>query len=93
MSPLLTLLLSFGFCFLIYKCSVKNSEVNRLGNKITYSLCVFLMMMAITFTFASMYEIPEVEGLLMNKKVFGLILGVLVGFFTSLLYFFFLRIW
>ena len=60
------------------------------GNKLTYSLCVFLMMMAITFTFASMYEIPEVEGFLMNKKLFGLILGVLVGFFTSLLYFFFL---
>ena len=89
-SPLLTLIISFGFYLIIYKCSVKNSQATKLGNKITYSLCVFLMMMAITFTFASMYEIPEVEGFLMNKKLFGLILGVLVGFFTSLLYFFFL---
>ena len=61
-----------------------------MGNKITYSLCVFLMMMAITFTFASMYDIPEVEGLFMSKKLFGLMLGVLVGLITSLLYFFFL---
>lgn len=64
--------------------------MRRLGNKITYSLCVFLMMMAITFTFASMYDIPEVEGLFMSKKLFGLMLGVLVGLITSLLYFFFL---
>ena len=89
-SPLLTLIISFLFYFIIYKCSVKNSQATKLGNKITYSFCVFLMMMAITFTFASMYEIPEVEGFLMNKKLFGLILGVLVGFFSSLLYFFFL---
>ena len=75
---------------IIYKFSVKNSNVRRLGNKLTYSLCVFLMMMAITFTFASMYEIPEVEGLFMSKKLFGLMLGVLVGLITSLLYFFFL---
>ena len=89
-SPLLTLIISFVFYFIIYKCSVKNSQATKLGNKITYSFCVFLMMMAITFTFASMYEIPEVGGFLMNKKLFGLILGVLVGFFSSLLYFFFL---
>ena len=75
---------------IIYKFSVKNSDVRRFGNKLIYSLCVFLMMMAITFTFASMYEIPEVEGLFMSKKLFGLILGVLVGFFTSLLYLFFI---
>ena len=90
MSPLLTLILSFGFYLIIYKFSVKNSDVRRFGNKLIYSLCVFLMMMAITFTFASMYEIPEVEGLFMSKKLFGLILGVLVGFFTSLLYLFFI---
>ena len=80
------------------------------GNKLTYSLCVFLMMMAITFTFASMYQIQEVfevqsvqlcrcviygcfkvDGVLMiNNKVFGIILGILVGFFSALIYFFFL---
>ena len=68
------------------------------------------MMMAITFTFASMYQIQEVfevqsvqlcryviygcfkvDGVLMiNNKVFGIILGILVGFFSALIYFFFL---
>ena len=42
------------------QCSIKNAKVWSTGNKLTYSLCVFLMMMAITFTFASMYQIQEV---------------------------------
>ena len=92
------------------QCSIKNAKVWSTGNKLTYSLCVFLMMMAITFTFASMYQIQEVfevqsvqlcryviygcfkvDGVLMiNNKVFGIILGILVGFFSALIYFFFL---
>ena len=62
-SPLLTLILTFGFYLLIYKYSVKNKNVWSTGNKISYSLCVFLMMMAITFTFASMYDLEEVNSI------------------------------
>ena len=62
-SPLLTLILTFGFYLLIYKYSVKNKNVWSLGNKISYSFCVFLMMMAITFTFASMYDLEEVNSI------------------------------
>ena len=89
-SPLFTLILTFACYLFIYKFSVKSKKIWSVTNKLTYSFCVFMMMMAITFTFASMYQIEEVEGLMMNKKVFGVILGVLVGFFSALLYFFFI---
>ena len=59
-SPFLTLVLTFGCYLFIYKFSVKSSNVWSIRNKLTYSFCVFMMMMAITFTFASMYQIQEV---------------------------------
>ena len=90
-SPLLSLLMSFFLYFLLYKFAVKNRDPKRIRNKLFYSFCVFLIFMAITFTFSNMlkYENLEVEGRIMNKKVFSLILGVLVGFLCSCVFFFF----
>ena len=91
-SPVLSLVMTFSFYFLLYKFAVKDKDPKRIPNKLFYSFCVFLIFMAITFTFTNMlkYEALEVEGIIMNKKVFSLILGVLVGFLCSCLFFFFI---
>jgi len=91
-SPFLTLVMSFILYFILYKFAIKNREPKDTRNKVSYSFCVFLIFMAITFTFSNMQkaEALEVEGLIMSKKLFSLILGILIGFLCACLYFFFL---
>jgi len=91
-SPTLSLFLSFVLYFLLYKFAVKEKDPKVTWNKITYSLCVFLISLAVTFTFSNMLELEElkVEGLIMSKNVFGVVLGTLIGFFSACVFFFFI---
>ena len=91
-SPLLSLIMSFILYFLLYKFAVKKRDPRKILSKLFYSFCVFLIVMAVTFTFTNMlkFESLKVEGKIMNKKVFSLILGTLVGFLCSCLFFFFI---
>ena len=68
-SPFLTLVMSFSFYFLLYKFAIKDREPRQTRNKLSYSFCVFLIFMAITFTFTNMLktEALEVEGLIMSR--------------------------
>lgn len=77
-SPMPSLLTSF----LLYKFVVKNRIPKPIWKKIFYSFFLFLIFMAITFTFSNMWKYEFVY-------VFSLILGELVIFLCFWIFIFF----
>ena len=99
-SPAFSLVLSFAIYSYLYRLAliillpltlrvlrfaVKSGRVDRISSKVSYCSCVFLIMMAITFTFASLKQSPAPEG--WNKKGFGLLIGASVGILSALLFY------
>ena len=85
-SPLFTLGLSFAFYYLLYRFAVEAGKPTELRSKLSYSSCVFLIFLAITFTFVNMEKRPAPGG--MNNKGFSFLMGTVVGLFFAVFFFF-----
>ena len=79
------LIILFPITLRILRFAVKSGRVDKISSKVSYCSCVFLIMMAITFTFASLKQSPAPEG--WNKKGFGLLIGTSVGILSALLFY------
>ena len=81
LAPLMGLVLGFIVYYPIYKYAVTASNQNSWICKIIYSLCVFVIFMAITFFFVVLQAIPP-SGF--NRITYGLLIGTAVGLVFAL---------
>jgi len=81
LAPLMGLVLGFIVYYPIYKYAVTASNQNSWICKIIYSLCVFVIFMAITFFFVVLQAIPP-SGF--SRITYGLVIGTAVGLVFAL---------
>jgi phosphate/sulfate permease len=85
-SPIFTLGLSFAVYFLLYRFAVEAGKPAQLRSKLSYSACVFLIFLAITFTFVNMKKSEAPGG--MSNKGFSFLMGSIVGLVFAVVFFF-----
>ena len=88
-SPVFALGLAFGVYYLLYRFAVEAEKPTQIRSKLSYSACVLLIFLSITFTFVNMMNDEDVPGG-MNKKGFSFLMGTVIGLVMAVLFFFFL---
>ena len=83
LAPLMGLFLGFLIYYPIYKYAVKSQNQSSWTCRIIYSLCVFVIMMAITFFFVVLNVTPP-SGF--THMTFGVLLGGCVGILFALIF-------
>ena len=79
-APMLGLFLGFAIYYPIYNYAVKSTNQKSWKCRIIYALCVFVIMMAITFFFVVMNVDPsEVPMGFSDEITFGVVIGAIVG--------------
>ena len=81
LAPVMGLFLAFVIYYPIYKFAVKSPNQSSWKCRVIYSLCVFVIMMAITFFFVVLNAIPP-NGF--NHMTFGVVIGGSVGIVFAL---------
>ena len=76
LAPVMGLFLAFVIYYPIYKFAVKSPNQSSWKCRIMYSMCVFVIMMAITFFFVVLNAIPP-SGF--TNMTFGVVIGGSVG--------------
>ena len=85
-SPFFTLGLSFAVYYVLYRFAVEAGKPNQMRSKLSYSACVFLIILSITFTFANMKKGEAPGG--MSPKGFSFLMGTVVGLVCAVVFFF-----
>merc|ERR1711915_778240 len=88
-SPVFSLGLAFGVYYLLYRFAVEAEKPTQIRSKLSYSACVLLIFLSITFTFVNMMNDEDVPGG-MNKKGFSFLMGTVIGLVMAVRFFFFL---